>query len=108
MTWATIADNVLKTAIGRFKTEVTYTRLEDQDNPISLAGVFDKNNQEVNPETGVPVNDFQPTLGIRLADLPAPPAAGDTVTVSSVVYEVLQVEEDSQAGARLVLGRRAA
>lgn len=105
MSWPTLADMALKAAIGAFKTQVTYTRAADPGNPISLAGVYDEVNQAVDPQTGVIVDSKTPTLGVRLADLPADPDAGDQVAFGGKTFEVLDNQEDGQGGSKLTLRR---
>lgn len=104
MSWADMADNVLQTTIGTFKTAGSYTRAAG-GSAIAINGVFDKNEQAVDPQTGAPVDSFQPTFGIRLADLPAEPASGDTIVIATVTYRILASEEDGQGGSRLILNR---
>jgi hypothetical protein len=104
MVWADTVDRALKTAIGAFKSSATYTRALAPSSPIVLNGVFDVPHQSVDPQTGVPVQSTQPRFGIRLADLPAVPASGDQLVRAGVTYRVLEVEEDGQGGAELILG----
>src|ERR1051326_7519801 len=98
MSWQETADRVLKSTIQAFKTPGTYTRLAAPGSPISLDGVFSKKSQQVNPETGGPVDSNRPSYGIRRADLPTDPAAGDTVLVSGVNYRIIEVLEDGEGG----------
>jgi len=105
MAWADLANSVLTTAIATFKTDAIYTPINQDLAPVSIVGVFDIPNLSVDPNTGAPVDSFQPTLGVRVADLPAFPEMGDTVTVNSKVYRVLEAREDTQGGAILILNR---
>lgn len=105
MAWADLADSVLKTAIATFKTAATYTPINQDLAPAEIEGVFDIPNLSVDPVTGAPVDTFQPTLGVRVADLPAFPEFGDTVEINSKTYRVLEVREDTQGGAILVLNK---
>lgn len=106
MSWADMADRVLKASIQAFKTEATYTRDADPGNPISIDGVFDSAHQLVDPETGAPVDSTAPSLGIRLADLPEEPEPDDEVEIGEVTYFVDTVEEDGQGGAKLILRKK--
>jgi hypothetical protein len=106
MSFSTLARLARKATIGVFKTAGIYTRAADPGNPISLDGVYDERHQVLDPQTSVPVGGYQPTYGIDLGDLPGAPEAGDTVTVAGIVREVLDVQEDGQGGALLILGRR--
>lgn len=107
MGWDTLADMALKAGIGTFKTAGTYTRAADPGNPISLNGVFDRVHKAVDPETGAVVDSRTPTFGIRKADLPAEPDAGDELEIAagqfSGTYEVLDSQEDGQGGTMLTL-----
>ena len=105
MTWANLADSVLKTAIATFKTAAIYTPLNQGLAPVTISGVFDIPNLSVDPTTGAPVDSFQPTLGVRIADLPAFPEFGDTVTINTKIYRILEAREDTQGGAVLVLNK---
>lgn len=105
MSWDTIADLALKATIKAFKSTVSYISAADPGNPISIAGVFSAPGKEVDPQTGAPVQSVAPKLGIRLADLPVLPDAGDQVLVKGVTYNVFGVDEDGQGGAELTLSR---
>ena len=100
-----MADRTLKVAIQAFKSTATYTRAADPGNPVSIAGVYSAPGESVDPMSGVPIQSTSPTFGIRLADLPAAPSAGDQVLVKGVTYEVFSVDPDGEGGAELKLGR---
>jgi hypothetical protein len=106
-TFDTLADLALRAGVRTFKTAGIYTRAADQDNPISLDGVFDRVHKSVDPETGASVDSRTPTYGIALDDLPAAPDAGDQLEIETGrfagTYEVLQSQEDGQGGTMLIL-----
>ncbi len=96
-------DAVLKQCISTFGVSVVYIRGPEC---VSVIGVFDKNYVSVDPETGVPVQSTDPILGVREQDLPGGEAKrGDTVTIDSVQYRVVDVQQDSEGGAKLILRR---
>lgn len=103
MSWDDKTDLILRTTISAFKTTAIYTRAADPLNPISLNGVFNKPEVSVDPNTGVPVSSTAPSFGIRLADLPAQPAAGDAILIKAVSYRVIESSEDGQGGTTLRL-----
>ena len=105
MTWAEIADRVLKTTIATFKTSATYTFYDTAISPVTIDGVFDLPDFLVDPQTGAPVDSNQPTFGIRLADLPTTPSEGDTLTINAKLYRIVQMIEDTEGGVKFVLNK---
>lgn len=103
MSWSTLADRTLKTAISTFKTQGTYTRAAAPGSPFAIDGVFDRPDKSVTPGTDAAVQSTEITFGIRLADMPAAPAAGDAVLIGGVNFRVWECRPDGQGGADLVL-----
>lgn len=103
MSWEDQADLVLRTAINAFKTQASYIRRADPGNPISLQCVYDIPYASIDPNTGAAVTSHIPSAGIRLADLPAPPAAGDQIIIKGKTYDVLDPQADGQGGSKLML-----
>ncbi len=106
MAWADLANSVLTTAIATFKTAAVYTPVNQDLAPVNIDGVFDIPNQIVDPNTGAAVDTFQPTFGIRIADLSGPPEFGDRILINAKNYRVIEVREDTQGGATLVLNKQ--
>lgn len=71
--------------------------------PYSIYGIFAAPHEEVRFGHGAPVSSVHPTLGIRLADLPAAPAKGDTALVNGITYRVIGSDEDGEGGSALQL-----
>jgi hypothetical protein len=70
---------------------------------ITLRGVFDNRAQEVDPDTERPVSSNVYTLGVKLDDLPNPPAKGDKITIREKLYKVIDALEDGVPDASVVL-----
>jgi hypothetical protein len=70
---------------------------------VSIRGVFD--NAHVSVEVGEVVghSSTRPTLLVKRADLPAPPARGGRVKVQTTTYRIIDSQEDGQGGALLIL-----
>lgn len=105
MVWADLADRVLKTTIGTFKTRLPATYTPSVGSPVEIEGVYDAPDHSSDPQSTAAFDTVAPRLGIRLADLALPPDAGDTLVVNGLTYRVIGVEEDGQGGAELVLNR---
>jgi hypothetical protein len=102
--WATFADSILKQTTATFGQDVTYTPAVGS--PVTIQGIFDHAYQDVQLQHGPGVSSVRPVLGIRLADLAARPAKGDTATIGATIYRVIDIEEDGQGGATLRLQKQ--
>ena len=95
--------NAIDTAcLAIFGTPVTFTP-QDGSGPQQITGIIRS------PALG---EDFAPgsfpgtsvvRLFVRFADLSPQPRHGDTVTINSIVYDVVEVEADVAGGAVLKL-----
>lgn len=92
---------MLRTAIRTFGVPIVYIR-GAQLTPLTNA-VFDANYQEVDPETGAIISSVGPMLGVRALDLPELPQSGHQVSVSGVLYHVINVQPDSEGRLNLIL-----
>lgn len=71
---------------------------------VAVEGIFSRVHQEVDPDTGAPISVSQPTLGVRLSDLPFAPEADLTeVTAEGSTFLVRDIQLDGQGMAILVL-----
>jgi hypothetical protein len=104
MSWPILAKQMLSVGIGTFGQSVIYTPLAGS--PVTIQGVFDVPHSEIQLGHISPVSSVSPKLGIRLDDLSLKPKKGDTVTVGSVVYRVIDSEEDGQGGSTLKLQKQ--
>lgn len=102
MAWDSIKDTIMKTAVGTFGVDVTYT--PDGEDAVEIKGVFTRDYAQIPTGGGTPVSGFRSVLDIRLADLgDAEANQGDTLTIGDDSFEVTDVQEDGGAGARLIL-----
>lgn len=92
---------VLADCLATFGEDVAYTPAGGA--PITLRAVFDEDHVAVDPDTGAAVTTASPTLGLRLADLAAVPARGDTVVVRSRTFKIVDWQPDSEGGGIAVL-----
>ena len=66
-------------------------------------GVFTRSFERVELTNSGPITSYEPVLDIWLDDYTADPAPGDEFTIGSDRYAVVEVQEDSQRGARVRL-----
>ncbi len=109
MSWEDLADRTLKTAISVFKTPATYTPSDTDFDPIDIDGVFDRNSQAVDLNTGAKVDSYNPSFGIRFKDLTEEYGddfeiqQGDRLAVKGKNYRVIEAIEDTEGGVKLML-----
>ncbi|OFZ54973.1 MAG: hypothetical protein A2428_03105 [Bdellovibrionales bacterium RIFOXYC1_FULL_54_43] len=102
MDWSTLSDGVLSRALNTFGTPVSYT--PNGGDEIQISGVF--SNAHILVEVGgVPQSMTAPTLGIRLADLPAKPTKDDQITIKGLNYRITDSQEDGEGGTTLILNQ---
>ena len=65
--------------------------------------IFDKAYIEQDPQTNAVVSSHNPTLGVRLQDLPRYPTPADMIQVRGKLYVVDDVIEDGVTAATLIL-----
>ncbi len=92
---------VLSTCLATFGEAVVYTPAVGA--AINLRAVFDEDYIAVDPNTGAAVSSATPTLGIRLADLPAAPKKGDVATLRGRTFKVVDWQPDSEGSGLAVL-----
>ena len=86
-----------------FAEEVTYTPKAAPGSPYTINGIFDNEFESVDPDTNAPIISTQPNLRIKEADLQAPAAPGDLVTIRSIEYKVIEPETDGVGTTVLLL-----
>lgn len=96
MSFRNIENLVIGSTNSVFGSDVVYDPVTGSN--VSLKGVFDVLWVETEG-----VTSLKPTLRIRLSDLPQKPRKGDSVTVNSSSYRVLESREDSYGGSTLIL-----
>jgi hypothetical protein len=71
--------------------------------PVTIAAVWDAPHRAIDMATGE-ISDVEPSIGIRLSDLPAAVNVDeDTLTIDGVAYRPTDSQPDGQGGARLAL-----
>ena len=73
--------------------------------PVTITAIFHAEHAEAGLAGGVPVTTTAPVLDVLLADLPAEPEEGDTLTVTGTDYRVVDIRTDGMGGAKLILHR---
>lgn len=93
-----------KFAFGDHKTHDKQVIYEPKrGGSFTIVGIFDNQFEQVDPNTEQVIADNQPTLGVKLDDLPYKPEKGDKVTIRKKKYRVIDSQEDGVAGATLFL-----
>lgn len=103
MAWPGLADLCNLATRRTFGEALTYT--PDGGQAVALVAPFDEAFAIVEMRGEVPVASTAPAIDVRLADLAAEPAQGDTVrrTSTGKLYEVATVQPGGNGTARLVL-----
>ena len=73
--------------------------------PVTITAIFHAEHAEAGLAGGVPVTTTAPVLDVLLADLPAEPEEGDTLTVTCTDYRVVDIRTDGMGVAKLILHR---
>lgn len=101
--WPGAVNRVLGAALTHFGEAVTYAPAAAPANLLPIEGIFNEVWREVEPD-GAVVSSNQPNLGVRLADFPdGPPMPEDTFVIRSTVYKAVDVQEDGEGGAKILL-----
>ena len=104
MGWLDQTDLILRASEAAFGEQCTYT--PKVGSPFQIDGIFDDNYQEVPSQGETKVQSTGPKLGIRMQQFSTNPGEGDTVTIRSIVYRVLEFLPDGQGGADLILTKK--
>lgn len=70
---------------------------------VNITAVWNREHQTVDPDTEVIVSSNNPHIGVQLSDLLKPPKDDDQVVFQGDTYRVVDVEEDGQGAAQIVL-----
>lgn len=96
-----LVDGVLRTTINVFGEDVLYQPIDGGD--YRLKAVFDRNFQQVDPDTEVVIGSNIPALGVNLNEMKDRPKQGDRVVIGDEIFRVSDSQEDGQGGASLIL-----
>lgn len=94
-------DRILKASTHVFGEEVTLLPLKG--GRYSIKGIFDNEWESVDAETEEITSSNQPVLGINLHRLKIHPRQGDRLKIRNLTYKIIDVREDGQGGATLIL-----
>ena len=84
-----------------FGEEVLYKPLKGGS--YNLQAVFDRNFQQVDPDTEVIIASNVPAIGVNLNDMYEKPEQGDEVEIEDELFRVSDSQEDGQGGSTLIL-----
>ena len=101
--WDDLAVVVGGAARDAFGTTVLYR--PQVGDPVTITAIFHAEHAEAGLAGGVPVTTTAPVLDVLLADLPAEPEEGDTLTVTGTDHRVVDIRTDGMGGAKLILHR---
>jgi len=94
-------DRLLGTATKTFGETVIL--LPKKGGRYSIKGIFDNEYEAIDPDTEELISSEQPVLGINLHSLEIRPRKYDKVKIRNLTYQVIDVREDGQGGASLIL-----
>lgn len=105
MGWQDKTDLALKVArnAGAFGEVVEYRPAADPAASYEIRGIFDDDHQAVVLEGDTVVSDTAPMLSVRLADLQDEPQERDQLVVRGERYAVVDIQQDGQGSADLIL-----
>ena len=96
-----LVDGLLGRTIQAFGEEVIYK--PSKGGEYRLCGVFDRNFEQVDPDSHVVIASNIPMLGVNLNDMFEKPTQGDLVEIEDEIFKVVDSQEDGQGGASLIL-----
>jgi hypothetical protein len=102
MNWRKMTDGLLVRGRNIFGETIVYTPVSDAF-PRVISAIFSTAHVTVDADTKSVVSSNEPTLDVRLADLPFEPDEGDRVDVGAVAYTVTDRRDDGHGGSRLIL-----
>jgi len=73
---------------------------------FAVNAIFDRESQEVDPDTSIPVISENPVARIQESDLPSPIEKGDEATVRTVIYLIIKAEPDGVGTIKLFLHKK--
>ena len=94
-------NKILKHCTKNFGEDVQY--YPSSGGTYCLRAIFDNDFQTVDPETEQVVSSNQSVIGVNLNDTNFELKTNDQVKVRNLMYKVIEVREDGQGGAQLLL-----
>lgn len=94
-------NNVLKKCTNAFGEVVTY--YPRTGGSYNLRGIFDNEYESIDPETEQVISSNQSILGVNLNDLRFELKINDMIKIRNLMYKVVEVREDGQGGASLLI-----
>lgn len=94
-------DRILNHCKKTFGERVTYHPYKGGS--IVITGIFDNRHESVDPETEQVISSNQPVLGVNLNDVDFEIKINDKVKIRNLLYKIIEVREDGQGGAQLIL-----
>jgi len=94
-------DSLLHTAVRAFGESAQYQPLKGGS--YTLCGVFDRNFEQVDPDTQIVIASNVPMFGVNLNEMFEKPQQGDLLSIDEEVFRVTDSQEDGQGGATLIL-----
>jgi len=85
-----------------FAEEITITP-DSSGPPFTTNAIFDREHEEIDPDTGVPVISEKPVVRIQEKDLPFPIEEDDEATVRTIVYKIIDIRPDGVGTTKLFL-----
>ena len=104
MGWLDKTDLILKASTSAFGECCQYKTKDGLEFPFE--GIFDENYQEISGRGDSRMQSTKPQVGVRLCEFESTPKEGDTLTIRSIVYRVLEYQPDGQGGAVLILNEQ--
>lgn len=101
MNWNELTETALSTVVTVLDDGTAEYFHDGEFTPIQ--GVFDNGHVNVEVGDGAGHSSTRPTLLVKLADLPSPPAKGGQVKVQETTYKIIDSQEDGQGGSLLIL-----
>ena len=102
-----LVDDVLGACTDSFGEEVTFYPTEENGGGVyEMRAIFDNAYQAVDPETEEIISANQSALGINLNDFQregCPVNKNDKFKVRDIFYRVIDVQEDGQGGATVLV-----
>lgn len=70
---------------------------------FSIVGIFNEIFEQVDPDTERVISTQNPTLGVKLSDLPSTPKKDDVLKIRGVTYRIYDSQEDGEGMSQLFL-----